>query len=65
MRLFVRKEMLNTLKSIDSTLKRIEQSINNDEKHHLNICNAVSHALKGERYTPIRSDDLVQTDKQI
>nr|DAF80476.1 MAG TPA: hypothetical protein [Bacteriophage sp.]DAH93017.1 MAG TPA: hypothetical protein [Caudoviricetes sp.]DAM90411.1 MAG TPA: hypothetical protein [Caudoviricetes sp.] len=65
MRLFVRKEMLNTLKSIDSTLKRIEQSINNDEKHHLNICNAVSHALKGERYTPIQSDDLVQTDKQI
>ena len=35
MRLFVRKEMLNTLKSIDSTLKRIEQSINNDEKHTL------------------------------
>ena len=27
MRLFVRKEMLNTLKSIDSTLKRIEQSL--------------------------------------
>lgn len=27
MRLFVRKEMLNTLKSIDSTLKRIEQNL--------------------------------------
>lgn len=27
MRLFVRKEMLNTLKSIDSTLKRIEQGL--------------------------------------
>lgn len=27
MRLFVRKETLNTLKSIDSTLKRIEQSL--------------------------------------
>lgn len=27
MRPFVRKEMLNTLKSIDSTLKRIEQGL--------------------------------------
>lgn len=27
MRLFVGKEMLNTLKSIDSTLKRIEQNL--------------------------------------
>ena len=51
------KELLKTLKSIDGTLKKIEKSINNDEKHHLNICNAVSHALKGERYTPIQSDD--------
>ena len=59
------KELLKTLKSIDGTLKKIEKSINNDEKHHLNICNAVSHALKGERYTPIQSDDLVQTDTQI
>ena len=59
------KELLKTLKSIDSTLKKIEKSINNDEKHHLNICNDVSHALKGERYAPIQSDDLVQTDTQI
>lgn len=59
------KELLKTLKSIDGTLKKIEKSINNDEKHHLNICNAVSHALKGERYTPIQSDDLVQADTQI
>ena len=59
------KELLKTLKSIDSTLKKIEKSINNDEKHHRNICNAISHALKGERYTPIQSDDLVQTDTQI
>ena len=59
------KELLKTLKSIDGTLKKIEKSINNDEKHHLNIYNAVSHALKGERYTPIQSDDLVQTDTQI
>ena len=60
-----KKELLKTLKSIDGTLKKIEKSINNDEKHRLNICNAVSHALKGERYTPIQSDDLVQTDTQI
>ena len=59
------KELLKTLKSIDRTLKKIEKSINNDEKHHLNICNAVSHALKGERYTPIQLDDLAQTDTQI
>lgn len=31
MRLFARKEMLNTLKSIDSTLKRIERNLNVDE----------------------------------
>ena len=59
------KELLKTLKINDGTLKKIEKSINNDEKHRLNICNAVSHALKGERYTPIQSDDLVQTDTQI
>ena len=59
------KELLKTLKSIDATLKKIEKSINNDEKHHLNICNAVSYALKGERYTPIKLDDLAQTDTQI
>lgn len=59
------KELLKTLKSIDGTLKKIEKSINNDEKHHLNICNAVSHALKGKRYTPIQLDDLVQTDTHI
>ena len=59
------KELLRTLKSIDGTLKKIEKSINNDEKHHLNICNAVSHALKGERYTPIQSDDSGRIDTQI
>ena len=59
------KELLRTLKSIDGTLKKIEKSINNDEKHHLNICNAVSHALKGERYTPIQLDDSGRIDTQI
>lgn len=43
------KEMLNTLKSIDSTLKRIEQSVS-EEKQHEVIKEAVSHAMVGERY---------------
>ena len=41
------RELLKTLKSIDGTLKRIEKSMN-DEKQHMTICNAVSHAMKGE-----------------
>ncbi len=42
------RELLKTLKSIDGTLKRIEKSMNDEEKKHTTICNAVSHALKGE-----------------
>lgn len=42
------KELLKTLKSIDSTLKRIEKSVKNEEKQHTTICNAVSYAMKGE-----------------
>lgn len=34
MRLFVRKEMLNTLKSIDSTLKRIEQNLSGSKSQN-------------------------------
>lgn len=42
------RELFKTLKSIDGTLKRIEKSMNDEEKQHTTICNAVSHALKGE-----------------
>jgi hypothetical protein len=38
------KEMLNTLKSIDSTLKRIEQRLSHEE-----IKEAVTHALCGDK----------------
>lgn len=43
------RELLKTLNSIDGTLKRIENSMNDEEKQHTAICNAVSHALKGEQ----------------
>lgn len=59
------KELLKTLKSIDGTLKRIEKSMNDEEKQHTIICNAVSHALNGEKYTPIQLSVLEQTDTQI
>lgn len=48
-------EMLNTLKSIDGTLKRIEQSVS-EEKQHEVIKEAVSHAMVGERYEPTPKD---------
>lgn len=35
------RELLKTLKSIDGTLKRIEKSMNDEEKQHTTICNAV------------------------
>lgn len=41
------KELLNTLKSIDGTLKRIEQSITADKQHEV-IKEAVSHVMLGE-----------------
>lgn len=59
------KELLKTLKSIDGTLKRIEKSIGNEEKQHVRICNAVSHALKGEKYIPIQLSVSEQTDTQF
>lgn len=49
------KEMLNTLNSIDGTLKRIEQSVS-EEKQHEVIKEAVSHAMVGERYEPTPKD---------
>lgn len=44
------KEMLNTLKSIDTTLKRIEQN------QMETIKEAVSRALIGEKYDSIPKD---------
>lgn len=52
------KELLKTLKSIDSTLKRIEKSMNDDEQNHLTICNAVMHALRGCNYFPYHRDTM-------
>lgn len=43
----IEKELLKTLKSIDSTLKRIEQSLSEENQHDV-IKDAVSHAMKGE-----------------
>lgn len=43
------KKLLNTLKSIDDTLKRIEQKIKPEKQHEV-IREAVSHALLGEKY---------------
>lgn len=49
------KKLLNTLKSIDGTLKRIEQKLN-DEKQHEVVKEAVSHALLGDKYKPTPKD---------
>lgn len=59
------RELLKTLKSIDGTLKRIEKSMNDEEKQHTTICNAVSHVLNGEKYTPIQLSVSEKTDTQI
>ena len=48
MQIQFKRELLKTLKSIDGTLKRIEKSVKDEEKQHTSICNAVSHAMKGE-----------------
>lgn len=48
------KELLKTL----STLKRIEKSMNDDEKNHLTICNAVMHAQRGNNYFPYFRDTM-------
>lgn len=49
------KKLLNTLKSIDGTLKRIEQKLD-DEKQHEVVKEAVSHALLGDKYNPTPKD---------
>lgn len=49
------KEMLNTLKSIDGTLKRIEQSLN-AENQHVVIKDAITHAFIGDKYKPTPKD---------
>lgn len=59
------RELLKTLKSIDGTLKRIEKSMNDEEKQHTTICNAVSHALNGKKYKPIHSAAEQQNHTQI
>lgn len=43
------RKLLNTLKSIDGTLKRIEQILSADKQHEV-IKEAVSHAMLGEKY---------------
>lgn len=42
------RKLLNTLKSIDGTLKRIEQSFSAEKQHEV-IKEAVSHAMLGEK----------------
>ena len=49
-------KMLNTLESIDGTLKRIEQSLTAEKQHEI-ISEAVSHSLLGERYNPTPKGD--------
>lgn len=48
-------KMLNTLESIDATLKRIEQSLTAEKQHEI-ISEAVFHSLLGERYNPTSKD---------
>lgn len=50
-----KKEMLNTLKSIDGTLKRIEQNLNY-EKQGYYIHEAVVLALREKKYSPPLGD---------
>ena len=45
----VEKELLNTLKSIDATLKRIEQRLSCEKQHEI-VKDAISHALLGDRF---------------
>lgn len=59
------RELLKALKSIDGTLKRIEKSMDDEEKQHTTIYNAVSHALNGKKYKPIHSDAEPQSHTQI
>lgn len=59
------REVTKTLKSIDGTLKRIEKIMNNEGKQHETICNAVSHALNGEKYEPIHLDSEQEINGQV
>lgn len=49
------EKLLNTLKSIDGTLKRIEQSLVAEKRHEV-IKEAVSHAMLGEKYNATPKD---------
>ena len=49
------RKLLNTLKSIDGTLKRIEQDLS-AEKQHKVIKDALSHAMLGEKYNSTPKD---------
>lgn len=48
-------ELLNTLKSIDNTLKHIEQSLTAEKQHEV-IKEAISHAALGEKYNSTPKD---------
>lgn len=50
------EKLLNTLKSIDGTLKRIEQSLVAEKQHEV-IKEAVSHAVLGEKYNSTSQSD--------
>lgn len=49
------RKLLNTLKSIDGTLKRIEQSIAAEKQHEV-IQEAVSQAMMGKKYNSTPKD---------
>ncbi len=53
------KKLLNTLKSIDGTLKRIEQSLT-----HEAVKEAVSHALNGGEYMKSAIDSAIHDTSQ-
>lgn len=50
------EKLLNTLKSIDGTLKRIEQSLVAEKQREV-IKEAVSHAVLGEKYNSTSQSD--------
>ena len=49
------KKLLNTLKSIDGTLKRIEQLLAAESQHEI-IKDAVSHVMMGEKFNSPQKD---------
>ena len=49
------RKPLNTLKSIDDTLKCIEQLLTAEKQHEV-IKEAVSHAMLGEKYNSTPKD---------